>query len=252
MRRGVRAGVVLLSASDTLRPVGPAARALGLRWARIEAIRVEPRPRDRLAAELARLGPTDAVVVTSRHAATPTLVRWTRARPAAPPRVFWAAGPGTAERLRRLGVRHVRRGFGVGAEGILRRLGRGGSSVLYVRSDAAGELLGRALRANGHRVTEVVGYRVRPRRAELRRRRATILGAGALVLTSPTALKALRGALGVRTVRALGRATPAVVLGARTARAGRAAGFRRVVVAPTTDPQRFARLLVRTVSDGAA
>lgn len=241
--------VTVLGAKGTLAGVGPIARSLGLRLERIEAIRVVPCPPRELARRLAPVGNVDAVFVPSRHAVSRTLARWARARACGPRPAVWAAGPGTAAALRRLGVPHVREGKGLGARAMVSRLAGRRHAVLYLRSDAAGDGLSTALRARGHRVTEVVGYRVRAARTRIRRGRAVIRGASALVFTSPSSVAALREALGRATVRHLGRATLAVVLGERSARAARGAGFRSVVVARTTDPQRFARLLVRTVAD---
>lgn len=252
MARGRRPSVVLLSSGDTLRPVGSAAKALGLRWSRVEAIRIAPEPEGRVAARLRRLRRVEGVVVTSRHAALPALVRWANGQPKGGRPVFWAVGPGTADHLRACGAHEVREGRTLGADGLLRRLGPRPRRLLYVRSDVAGDRVARALRARRHRVSEVLGYRVLARPREIRQRRGVIEAAQALVVASPSSLAALRYALGARRVRALGRTIPAIVLGELSARAARDAGFCRVVVAPTSDPQRFARALVGTLTDVGA
>lgn len=244
--------VVLLSARETLRGLGPAVRAEGLRLRRIEAIRSHPAPLGggrRGAAGRARY---DTIIVTSRHAARRALLTWALAGKEGPMPEVWAAGPGTAAALRRLGVRRVRQGTGLGSDGIVRRLGARRRRVVHLRSDLAGHALARTLRAAGHQVREVVAYRVEPTPGEIRRRVAELRRAAALVLTSPSAVDSLRRAVGPKAVREIGRRTPAVVLGERTARAVAAAGFRTVAITPTPAPQRFARLLVRTVHDAAS
>jgi uroporphyrinogen-III synthase len=243
---------VLLSARETLRGLGPALSSRGLSLRRIEAIRVEPAPASPSALRAARASRVDTVLVTSRHAVGPTLRAWARARDRAGRPELWAAGPGTAQRLRRLGLGPVRRGAGLGGSGVVRALGPRPRTIVHVRSDVAGGVLAQELRARGHRVREVVAYRVRANPAEVRRREALLRRACALVLTSPSTVASLRRAVGKEVVRELGRTVPAVVLGKRTARAAAAAGFRTVSVAPETSPQRFARLVVRTVDHAAA
>lgn len=243
--------VVILSARETLRGLEAALRSMGLGARRVVAIRLEP-----VASKVARgrrrpSRAPDAVLVTSRHAVGPLLRFWTRPRGAGPRPELWASGPGTAARLRQLGYSSVRRGAGLGAEGIARALGPPARRLVHLRSDLAGPSLARALRARGHRVTEVIAYRVRPDPSAVRRCATGVLGAAAIVLTSPSATASLRTGLGRAAVRRIGRSTPAVVLGDRTARAARAAGFRTVAIAPTTDPQRFARVLLRAVDDAS-
>lgn len=244
--------VVLLSAPETLPTLDAAVRGAGVRFRRVVAIRAE-RCRPRVVASPSRPNPpVNTLVVTSRHAVGPALRRWTRSRRGAPAPEVWAAGPGTAEALRRFGFQRVRRGVGVGAEGIARRLGGRTRTIVHLRSDLAGEGFARRLRARGHRVIDVIAYRTVPATSSLRRNRVAIRRGDVLVLTSPSVVDALRRALGAGPVRSLGRTIPAVVLGGRTARAASRAGFRTVRIAPTTTPQRFARLLVRAVDDARA
>lgn len=248
MTRSAAPTVVLLSGSGTLRGLGVAARSRGLRLRRIEALRAEACLPSRASRPFPPDTPIDAIIVTSRRAVQPGLLRWTRGDGDTGTPQVWAAGPGTAASLRRLGVHRVQRGEGLGSDGIVARLGPGARTVVHVRSDAAGDVLARALRARGHRVAEVVAYRVRPVVSEVRHRMPEVRRASALVLTSPSALDSLRRAAGTAAVRELGRTKPVVVLGERTAQAARAAGFSRVSVAGTTAPKRFAHLLVRAVS----
>lgn len=247
MRRRPGPCVVLLGSRETLAGLGPAVRASGLRFRRVVALRAEhararavPRP-----GRAAR--PVDTVLVTSRRAASPALRTWIRAQERAPE--VWAAGPGTAARLRALGIGRVRRGPGLGAAGIVGAWKGGSRTVVYFRSDLAGGGLARALRARGHRVSELVTYRVRSQVAQVRRQARLLRSAGALVLTSPSVVATVRTALGPRSLRSVGARIPAVVLGPKTARSARKAGFRRLTVASDTTPQRFARVLVRVVAD---
>ncbi len=236
--------VVLLSARGTLRGLGPACRSAGLALHRFEAIRF--RPTGARPPTLVGLRPFQVLVVTSRQAAGPGLRGWLRRRGPAPLEV-WAAGPGTARRLRALGFHRVRSGRELGARGIVTGLGARPRSVLHVRSEQAGPELAAALRARGHTVVEAITYRVVPSPGRLRRLPPSLRRAAAVVLTSPSAVGSLRATVGARPLRTIGRVLPAVVLGERTARAARNVGFRSVALAGTTDPQRFARLLVRTV-----
>ncbi len=243
-----RRTVYVLASQGSLRGLGAASARLGLTVRRIAAIRAVPRDPPRRGRPRR---PVDAVVVTSRHAIGEELRRWTkRSRPGATPEI-WAAGPGSAGRLRRLGYRRVRQGRRLGADAIADALGPRVRRVAYLRSDLAGERLARALRARGISVLEVVTYRVVPAPAAVARHARGLGSSAAVLLGSPSSVRALTKGLGPTTVRRWGRSWPAIVLGARTASAARAAGFRIVRVAATTDPQRLARELVRTVDDAA-
>lgn len=242
--------VVLLGSRDTLAGLGTAVRSKGLRFSRVVAIRQEGTSTPAVPERGSGRRPVDTLLVTSRHAVGPALRNWIRGQPR-PPEV-WAAGPGTAARLRAIGIGRVRRGVRLGAVGIVGAWGSRPRSVVHFRSDLAGERLARTLRAQGHDVREVVAYRVRSQVSEVRRHAEVVRNAGALVLTSPSVVETVRNALGPRSLRGIGGRIPAIVLGARTARAARSAGFRRVTVASDTAPQRFARVLVRVVNDGRA
>lgn len=244
--------VVLLSSRETLPGLGPALRSAGVRFHRVVAIVPEacrPRP---LGGPIPPTRSVDTVLVTSRHAVGPALRAWTRPQTGGATPEIWAAGPGTAERLRRAGVRRLHIGSGAGAGGIVQRLGGRPRTIVHVRSDLAGDSLARELRERGHRVVEIVAYRVRPALSEIRRRRLALLDADVLILTSPSVVSALHDALGSTRVRELARRKTAIVLGGRTARAAEAAGFHPVVVPPTTTPQRFARRIVRSVIHASA
>lgn len=243
--------VVVLSAAETFVGLAPAARAVGLAVLRVEAIRpFRCRPRW-VSGRAGDRAPIDTLLITSPHAVGRGLLTWSRRLGGGRTPEAWASGPETAARLRRAGFRAVRRGPGLGVEGLIGAIGPGTRSLVYLRSDLAGAGTARALRALGHRVLEVVGYRVIPRPATVRRHARAIRRASVIVLASPSAVLALRRALGVRPLRRLGRTVPAVVLGELTARAATAAGFRFVRASPSVAPQRFASFLVRVVADAA-
>jgi uroporphyrinogen-III synthase len=244
--------VVVLSAPETLTGVEAAVSRHRLQVRRVSALRLRPHPNTVPSAERVRRARIDTVIVTSAHGAGPALAAWCRSPGRRAPPEVWTAGPESTARLRRAGYRRVRRTGELGADKIVRRLGRSPRRIVRLRSNLAGLALTRALRAGGHRVTDVVTYRVEPAVGELRRARPLFRRAAALVASSPSVVSALRKALGDAAVRRLGATTPVVVLGERSAAAATRAGFRRVRVASSTSPQRFARLLVRTVNDAAA
>jgi uroporphyrinogen-III synthase len=240
--------VVLLSAPGTLEGIDRLLSASKVRLHRVEMVRPRALPTARWLPRLARARAVDTVLVTSRFAVTAGVLPWIRRRGVDASRPeFWAAGPRTAERLRALGIRPVRRGATVGARGIVTRLGDRRRTILHLRSDRAGPTLARTLRAHGHRVTDVVVYRVDPGPTLTERERRRIEDATVLVATSPSAISGLRRGLGVRAFRVVSNATPIVVLGQRSARAARAVGFRRVSVSPGARAQRGTRHLLREV-----
>ncbi len=252
MAARARPEVVLLAANGTLSGLGPAIASSGLRLRRIAALRVVATSPRWLSGSEAFARTADTIVVTSRQAVDRRLVRWAHRPPGAPRPEIWAAGPGTAEALRRWGLQRVHQPTALGAEGVLHALGRRRPrAVLHVTSDLAGTELARRLRGQGHRVAQVVSYRVRPRLTAIREQREGIAAASALVVSSPSVVDGLRRALGPAATRRIGRTMPVFVLGERTARAARSAGLRRVSVAASTSPQRFARELVRAIRDAA-
>ncbi len=249
---GTRRLVVMLSAVDTLAGLGGAVRATGLEFRRVEAIRAQRTRPLRVSGASRAATEVDTLVVTSPHAVGPGLLAWAGRYGRGRTPEVWAAGPQTARRLRAAGFSPVRRGSGLGAAGIAAGIGRGHRTIVHLRSDLAGSGMARSLRALGHRVIDLVGYRVLPRPSAVRRHASDLRRSAVIVLSSPSAVESLRRGLPTRDRRALGRTVPAVVLGARTARAAAAAGFRTVRIAPSADPQRFARFLVRVMTDAAA
>ncbi len=252
MRRGRPSTVYVLSAPETLEPLGLAVRRHALRLRRIELLQAAP-VRSGAGARRTLAGVRRAsAIVTSKHAVGPLFRAWlSMARRTGRPEV-WVAGPRTARSLTRLPVRVRRAGRGLGEGDLTRALeGQSPRSFVYFRSDRAGPNLARTLRARGHRVTSLIAYRVHAVPEAVRPWARELPTAGALVVTSPSALSALANGIGRSALRALGRSVPTVTLGPRTAAVVRAAGFRRVVVCPSTNPQRLARCLVRAVRDAA-
>jgi uroporphyrinogen-III synthase len=246
--------VVIVSAPGTLEGVDPLLRRAGVRPVRlVSALPRAVDPADWLG-ELVRAPMPDTVVVSSRAAVEAGLGPWRRAQgPFGASLEFWAVGPGTARALRRAGVRRVRRPRTVSARGLassLRR--RRPRRVVYFRSDAAGSQLARTLRGQGHRVLDLVVYRLEPPRRLTARARRDLSRADLLVVTSPSGLSALRGRLDRSTFSHLARKVPLVVLGERSRRAARGHGFRRSSVAPSTTAQRFTRHLLRELRNARA
>jgi uroporphyrinogen-III synthase len=77
-------------------------------------------------------------------------------------------------------------------------------------------------------VREVVAYEVEVGRRVPRRELSYLLKARAVLATSPSALDALRAAVGRPTFERLRRDLPLLVLGPRSLSRGRELGFRRV------------------------
>ena len=242
-------GVVLLAAPGALEGVDRYLAKSRIELYRVEVLRQQPVPPSAWLPRVARAGPIDTVLVTSRFAVGAGVLPWRHRRNRiAPPPEFWAAGPRTAEALRRLGIPKVRHGSTLGSAGIVAKLGRRHRRILYLRSDQAGPSLARALRGRGHRVTDVVVYRVEARSSLREKDRRRIRNAAVLVATSSSAITGLRRGIGSPTFRSLARSTPMVVLGPQTARRARALGFRSVSVAPGTGAQRFTRHLLRELN----
>lgn len=126
---------------------------------------------------------------------------------------------------------------------------RPGDSVLVLRGDLAGDELAAGLRARGADVDDVIAYRTReaPEGSRVLLRRAVADGPiDAAVFTSGST---------VRGLLALGRAEsidvlslPCVCIGPDTAGAARAAGFRILDIAPTTDSSALAAATARALA----
>jgi uroporphyrinogen-III synthase len=195
-----------------------------------------------------------AVDAAARDAASYALVVFTsptgvaafRARVDAPLQAAAAVGPGTARALRAAGIEPAVVAVESRAEGLVDALAAfhvGGRRVLLVRPAAARDVLGRALRARGAAVDAVTFYRTVP--AAEAGAAAGLLAAGgvdAVVFASPSALRAVLGALpseeaGVRL--GLERARR-VAIGAVTAAAMARRGLPADAQAGATDPAALA------------
>jgi uroporphyrinogen-III synthase len=243
--------VVLLSSEATLKGIDRRLSAAGVRLVRLVALiprGVNPAPWQ---GKLALLPPPDTVIVTSQAAVEAAVIPWRRTRRDGDEDVeFWAAGPGTAESLRAAGVRRVRRPTAIGAAGIRSAFHRRSPrTIVYFRSDTAGPALARELRASGHRVADIVAYRLEPGPKFDSRSRHELARATCLIATSPSSLSALRRNLDRRSFLRLRHSVRLVVLGERSRRAARGHGFRGVSVAPSTTAQRFTRFLLRELRD---
>lgn len=239
--------VVLVSARGTLAGIDGLLRRAGVRLVRLESM--TPRPMDPTAwlDRIARSPRPDTVIVTSRAAVDAGVRPWRRVVARFPASLeFWAAGPGTAQALRRAGVSPVHRPRDVGAMAIAQALGpRPARTIVYFRSDLTGTRLARALRARRHRVVDLAVYHLQPAPRLAARSRADLLRADLLVVTSASGLSDLRRRLDRRTFARLCRATPVAVLGELSRQAAEAHGFLQVLVAPSTTAQRFTRFLLR-------
>jgi uroporphyrinogen-III synthase len=157
-----------------------------------------------------------------------------------------AVGPATAEALRRIGWRPSWVGRLGGGEAMVRALAEGRRRrILYPRSSRAGPALSRRLRADGHTVVDPVVYRLRATPVVARAEETALLRADRVLVSSPSALAALRRGLPPRTFDALRRRPGLLVLGSRSGRAARGHGFRQVRTAPTVAGQGFTDFLLR-------
>jgi len=246
--------VALIAGPGTLARVDDELRHAGVRPVRIASL--EPRSVDPSVwlARLARTRPPDTVVVTSRTAIAAGVRPWRRVRgPFAPSVEFWAVGPGTAQALRRAGIRRVRRPKAVSATALTGALARTPPRrIVYLRSDVAGPRLARSLRAAGHQVDDLVVYRLAAPPRLSARAREEVGSADLLVVTSPSGLSSLRRQLGPPTFARIARTAHLVVLGERSRRAARGHGFRRTSVAPSTTAQRFTQFLLKELRDARA
>lgn len=245
--------VVLLSGTDTLKGIDPLLKRAGIRLVRIPLLThlpVDPRawfPR------LEGASRPDAVILTSRAAVSMGFEPWYKTlgnhRGAVE---FWAVGPETARGLREARARPVRRPGRIGARGIVRAFRRRPpQEILYFRSDRAGPGLARELRILGHRVRDLIVYKVREVPKLDSRARRDLRRARVLIATSPSALSGLRHGLDAPTFLQLRRRVRLVVLGERSRNAARGHGFREISVLRPTSAQGFTRHLLRELRDAS-
>ncbi|MCI4343407.1 MAG: uroporphyrinogen-III synthase [Thermoplasmata archaeon] len=239
--------IALLSAAGTLAGIDTQLERAGVRVARISTLEFSPVPPEHWRSRIMRGRTFDTVVATSRTGVAAGVVPWLRT---SGPRVrsceFWAVGPGTAAALREAGVRVVRRPRLAGTPALARALRRTEPrTILYFRSDRAGPGLARSLRRMGHRVSDVVVYRVASATLLTARDRRRLAAATLWVATSPSSLASLSHGLPAPTWNRLRDTATLVVLGERSRRAAIGLGVRRVSVVPVTTTQRFTRRLLR-------
>lgn len=244
-----RPTVLLLAAPGTLAAVDSLLQQAGARPVRVPVVTTRPVEPKLWLDDLLRTETLDTVVLTSRAAVDAGIRPWLSALGRLPPSLeVWAVGPGTALALRRAGVPRIHRPRAVGADAVVTALHRQPPRrVLYLRSDAAGPRFARALRKQGHRVVDLVVYRVAAAARLEPHDRRELWKADLLVATSPSALRNLRRGVDRRLFSRLSRTIPLVALGGRTLRSARGHGFRHTSVAPSTAPQRFTRHLLRVL-----
>jgi uroporphyrinogen-III synthase len=228
------ARVLVTRAEDRGGPLCSLLRSRGATVIHWPAYRIVAAPRGRLKAALAIIADYDWIAFTSSHAVRAVA----ECRPSLPASTRIAVvGEGTAAAVRAQGWRvHLRprvaNGRALGRA--LIRHGVRGRRVLFPRSERAASDLADALEAAGAHVDSIVAYRLaRPRRAKSPSRVRSRIDA--VTFTSPSTIEALEAQLGVESVRSLLARTPAIVIGATTARALARRGIRAARQArPTT------------------
>ncbi len=246
--------VVVLSAPGTLGGIEPLLRRARIRLVRLASLKTRPVDPKIWWERLRRFPEPNTVVATSRTAVSAGVLPWRRAAGRLPALLeFWAVGPGTTQALRRAGIHRVHTPPTVGADAVAKALGRSPPRrVVYFRSGLAGPRLPRALRSQGHRVLDLVVYRLEPPPPLTARARQALLTADLLVVTSPSGLTELRRRLDRGTFSRLARRTPLLVLGERSRRAARGHGFRLTLVASPASAQRFTLQLLRELRHARA
>lgn len=193
----------------------------------------------------------DTILTLSRFAIAAGLEVWRRRTGASAGRAeHWAAGRDTAAALRAAGVRNVRVPATEGAEAVRQALRRRRPrTVVYFRSDKAGPTLARALRADGHRVSDPVVYRLGDPPTLGPRARTELFRATVVLVTSPSGLSSLRRRLGPSGFVRFRQKARLAVLGLRSLRAARGHGFRSVVCLRAGTAQRLTHELLRALDD---
>ena len=246
--------IALVSVPGTLSEVDPLLRRAGVLLVRLASVRIQAVEPSEWLHRLLRTPRPDTVVITSRAAVNSGVRPWFRgSKPDLAALDFWAVGPETARALREAGIRRVHRPRSVGALGIARALGRAAPrNIVCFRSNAAGPRLARSLRSLGHRVSDVVVYRLEsgPRFSE--RSRRALVSADLIVISSPSGLSEVRHRLDRTTFGKIAKTRRIVVLGERSLRSARGHGFRQVSVVPPTTAQRFTRHLLRELEHARA
>ena len=220
---------------------------------RVEAVRTESVRVRSVPAWLRRRPPADLWIVTSRAVVTTFLAGcpdWRRALRTIPKVI--AVGPDTALALRRNRVTSLGRVTRGGSKALLAGLGPvAGLRIVYLRSDLAGPDLARRLRSRGARVVDRVVYRTRKAGPLPRALRETVGSMPIWIVTSPSALAGFRTMVGRAVFGQYRGTTEGFALGARTARAMRRDGIRRVTAPNESTEEGFTRLLEKTLGDAS-
>ena len=189
------------------------------------------------------------VVITSANGARAILAAAPVATSPAAPR--WAAmGPATRRVLESVGVEVAFQPRLASASALAEGLPiRPGDRILVVRGDLADDELATALRARGAEVDDVVAYRTQeaPDDSRILLRRALTEGPiGAVTFTSGSTVRGLVRLAAAASVDVA--SIPAVCIGPETADEARAAGFRLIVISPTSDAAGLAAACARAVA----
>lgn len=235
------------SSQGTLLGLEARTARLGVRVHRLVTLRFEAKPASELREQVERWGPFDTLVVTSPRSVEtfvrPVLSPKERHRPGLE---VWAVGSATERALHRLGFRGIRRSDEEGAAPLLTALARPKPrSIVYPRSDRAGRGFAAACRTQRHRVLEVVAYRTVPLALSSRDRARLVRGSPTLLVTSPSALSALRSALPLEEFRGWRSRVRVIALGRRTERSARGHGFLHVDRVATASVEGIMALLAR-------
>jgi uroporphyrinogen-III synthase len=250
--RGSAQILLACRAGTLVRLPGLLARS-GLAVRRVETLRLEAVPARKPPAWLHRRPPGDLWVVTSRGVVD-TFLRvhpdWVEALRRVP-RVV-AVGPGTRRALAGAGIPRAEVASDGGARELLRALGPvRGLLVIYLHSDRAGHTVTRVLRRRGARVRERTVYRVRETEPATDAELARLLVPTVWAVSSPSALRGLRRALGRDAFERRLREVQCFALGERTAEALRHAGARRLVTSRPSTEEGLTKALAQMRDDAA-
>ncbi len=225
----------------------------GWRPVRLRAIWTEPVSVGSVPSWLRERPPGDLWIVTSRAVVTTFLAahpEWMRRLRTMPELI--AVGPESARALRGAGVPHIARVGRGGATALLAGVGPvRGRRVVYLRSDRAGPDLARRLRARGARVVDRIVYRTREAAPLPRRRRESVGSIPVWIVTSPSALVGFRRMVGRAVFLRYRGTVRGYAMGARTARAMRASGIRRVDSPKESSEEGFTKLLEKSLGDAS-
>ena len=246
--------VALVAAEGTLEGVAALLKRHHVRVVRLESVRPVARPPREWLSPTVRRMQADLVLATSRAGVESGVGPWwARRRPGTGRPEAWAVGGETAAALRQLGFDRVRVPARPGTTGLPRAIGRLPlRRILYFRSDRAGPSLAVRLRREGHRVREVVSYRLRAAPGSAGPARRAVARADLVVVTSPSGLHALKRRLGPRAWKLASTTRNWVVLGENSRATGRRLGISRLRIIPPGTAQRFTRDLLRELSDAQA